>query len=101
MQLPLLKLADSMANQLVVRWKAILDPIIAIPANQSLILSGIKLVNGTNVINHTLARNLVGWIIIGINGVAEIYDTQASNQNPSQTLILISNAAVTVNLEVF
>ncbi len=101
MQLPLLKLIDSAANQLVVRWKAIIDPVIAIPSNQSLILMNVLLSAGTTVVNHTLGRKLVGWIIVGINGAATIYDAQASNQNTEQTLVLISNAAVTVQLEVF
>jgi hypothetical protein len=101
MQLPFFQTAIKELSLMQTKWKAILDPLLAIPANQSLILSQISLINGTNVINHTLGRKLIGWNVIGINGIASIYDNQANNQSPKLTLILISNAAVIINLEVF
>jgi hypothetical protein len=61
----------------------------------------VALANGTTVVNHLLGRKLIGWRIIGINGAATIYDQQASNQTPALTLVLVSNAAVIANLEVF
>jgi hypothetical protein len=101
MQLPFFQTAIKELSLMQTKWKAILDPFLAIQANQSLILSKISLSNGTTVVNHMLGRKLVGWNIVGINGAATIYDNQANNQTPQLTLILISNAAVIVNIEVF
>lgn len=83
------------------RWKAILDVLISNRSLQSQILSNVLLANGTTVVNHLLGRDLTGWRIIRINGAASVYDQQATNQTPELTLVLTSNAAVTVSLEVF
>lgn len=83
------------------KWAAILNPLLGNPSLDSLILENVSLNNGTNVINHTLGRKLQGWRIIRIGGAATIYDQQDSNQTPSLTLVLVSNAAVVVSLEVF
>ena len=83
------------------KWSSILDVLLGNPSLDSSILKGVALANGTTVVNHLLGRKLIGWRIIGINGAATIYDQQASNQTPALTLVLVSNAAVIANLEVF
>lgn len=83
------------------RWATILNPIVANPANNSIILKNIALTIGNNVINHKLGRNLQGWIIIRKRASADIYDQQDSNQMPALTLVLISDAPVTVDIEVY
>lgn len=82
-------------------WAQQLNPLLSNPALSGLILSGVVLGNGTSTINHKLGRKLQGWFIVGINAVAAIYDQQASNQMADKTLVLVSNAACTVNLYVF
>lgn len=82
-------------------WASKINPVISNPANNSNLLTGIELVIGSNLINHRLGRKLQGWIVVGINGAAQIYDQQADNRSPQLTLILVSDADVTVNLEVF
>lgn len=83
------------------KWKSILDILLGNPSLQTSILSDVPLINGTTTINHLLGQSLTGWRIIGINAAATIYDKQASNQTPNLTLILTSNAACVVTLEVF
>lgn len=83
------------------RWASILNPIVANPANNSIILKNVQLAIGTNTINHKLGRNLQGWFIVRKRGSADIYDTQDSNQMPNLTLTLVSDAIVTVDLAVF
>lgn len=83
------------------KWASILNPLISSPSNQASILSGVLLQTGTNVVNHLLGRKLQGWRVIGINAASTLYDSQASNQTPDLTLILVSSANCTVNLEVF
>lgn len=83
------------------RWAAILDPLIANPPNSPTILKNVLLSNGTTVVNHLLGQTLQGWKVIRQRAAASIYDAQDNNQTPDITLVLISNAAVSVDLEVF
>jgi hypothetical protein len=83
------------------RWSAILNPVISNPVSSSSILTDIKLVAGTNTVNHLLSRKLQGWTIVRIDAPATIYDSQATNGNPNQTLLLVSSAAATVSILVF
>lgn len=82
-------------------WAAIIDPVIARPQNQSIILPDIVLAIGDNVIPHTLNKTLQGWQVVRINAAAAIYDKQATNNSADRNLILNSSAVATVSLEVF
>ena len=88
-------------SQQSTKWKSQLDPILANPLTNGQLLTGVDLSNGTTVVNHKLGRKLVGWIIVGTNAAASVYDNQDSNQTPQLTLILVSNAVCTLNLWVF
>jgi hypothetical protein len=83
------------------RWAAQLNPLLNSPQNNSLILEKVPLINGTTIINHLLGKVLTGWKVIRQRSAASIYDNQDSNQSPQLTLVLISDASVVVDLEVF
>jgi hypothetical protein len=83
------------------KWSSILNVLIGNPSLQSSILTMIPLKNGKTVVNHLLGKKLTGWRIIRQRAEAQIYDQQDSNQTPELTLVLVSNAAVTIDLEVF
>jgi hypothetical protein len=85
---------DNMQN----RWASIINPLLSNPLNNSSLLKNIELQTGDNVINHLLGRTLQGWIIVDIQGVADIYRSMPLND---QTLTLNSSAAVTISLGVF
>lgn len=97
MQLPYL----TDISQMLTKWRSILNPFLGNPSFQSHIITGVPLVNGTATINHGLGRKLVGWRIIGINAAATVHDNQANNATPDLTLLLVSSAAATANIEVF
>lgn len=80
------------------KWAAQIDPVLNKPILQDNILTDVKLIAGTNVINHLLQRTQQGWIITDIQGVATIYRSAPFN---NLTLTLTSSAAVTVSLLVF
>lgn len=82
-------------------WATQLNPLLANPSLQTLILENISLVTGSNVINHKLGRKLQGWRIVRQRSAASVYDNQDTNQSPQLTLVLVSSANVSVNLEVF
>lgn len=88
-------------NQMQVQWAQQLDPIIANPILNNVILKSISLKSGTNVINHRLGRNLQGWKPTRIRASATFYDMQDTNQTPQLTLVLVSSAAVVIDLECF
>jgi len=83
------------------RWASQLDPVLANPLTNVSILKNVALINGTTVVNHLLGRTLQGWFPVRIRAAATIYDKQDSNQMPQLTLVLVSNAAVVVDLAVF
>lgn len=84
-----------------VKWASIIDPVVANPANNSLILQNVSLVTGSNVINHNLGQPLQGWKIVRQRATAAIHDNQDSNQMPQLTLVLVSSAPVSIDLEVY
>lgn len=83
------------------QWATELNPLLKNPALQSVILKNVDLINGTTIINHKLGRKLQGWKTVRVRAAATIYDTQDTNNTTEITLRLVSNAAVTVDLEVF
>lgn len=82
-------------------WAAQLNPVLANPLTNGIILNNVELINGTTVVNHRLGRKLQGWLVIGLDAAATIFDNQASNQMPELTLSLTSDAACTCTLYVF
>ena len=82
-------------------WKSQLDPVLSNLIVQGQLISNVALVAGDNTINTGLGHKLLGWIIVGKSATADIYDKQATNPNPQQTLILHTPAPVTVSLWVF
>lgn len=91
---------DKDVNQLQQNLKQALDPIQKNPLIYGNIVTQ-NIVSGQNMINHGLGRPLQGWIIVGINGAAQIYDNQAGNADSFRTLILVSNANVRVSVYCF
>lgn len=87
-------------SQMATRWKALLDPLLGDPTNNSSILTNVNLINGTNVINHKLGRVQQGWYITDQQGVASIYRPNTAPFN-NLTLTLVSSAAVVVSIGVF
>ncbi len=97
-QLPYIQTQDRVLSQIETQWKSALDPLLANPVSQGILLKNIALANGTTVINHLLDRNQQGWIVTDVSGAATIYRSQPFN---NKTLTLTSNAAVSVNLLVY
>lgn len=79
-------------------WKAALTPVISNEINQGILITGIKLINGTVTINHLLGRQMIGWQQADIDAAATYYRSQPLND---KTLTLTSNAVATIALWVF
>lgn len=94
MQLPLIKDLDLMQA----KWKSILDPVLAKAFLSGQILSSIKIVSGSNVINHRLGRQMQGWILSDIDSNVQVFRSAPFND---LTLTLTSNGSAVLNLLVF
>lgn len=80
------------------RWASELNPLLAQPLSSANILDGVKLVSGSNVINHLLGRMMQGWFLSDINAAVTVYRSAVMND---LTLTLTSSGAATVNIVVF
>ncbi len=101
MSLPKFKSSDVSFSLAMSTWASQLDPLLANPANNGIILSNVPLLIGTNTVNHMLGQKLQGWQVILKGGEGTIYDLQAINPIPDKTLQLHASSGVTVSLYVF
>lgn len=85
-------------NQLQQNISQSLNPILNNQITQGTTIIGQVLKVGQNTINHGLGYALTGYLVVGANAPWSVYDNQAKNSNPSLTLLLVSQTAVTVNL---
>ena len=98
MALPYFLTSNKELSLLQTSWQAQINPVLANPFVQGILIEDVALVNGSTVINHLLGRKQQGWVLVDISGAATIYRSQPFN---SLTLTLVSSAAVTVNLYCF
>ena len=101
MSLPIYNSAAANFSTMQTNWAQQLNPLTTNPSLKCSILQNVLLNNGSNTINHLLGRKLQGWRIVRQRALASIYDTQDTNIQPALTLILVSNAAVSCDIEVF
>lgn len=92
---------DRIVNQIQNNIISNLNQIIRDPKTNGVYLNEVALVTGDNIINHTLGRDLQGWILVRVRSLATICDHQDINPNPSKTLILEASTNVVVDLFVF
>jgi len=101
MGLPIFKDDNKNFMLMQTKWAGQLNPLLANPATNSLILQDVILKSGSNVVNHRLGRKLQGWKITRQRSSGSVYDAQDANQMSDLTLVLISSSDVSVDLEVF
>ncbi len=85
-------------DQMQTKWASVLNPLLANPLNNVLILENIALNSGTTVVNHLLGKTQQGWFLTDIQGSSTVYRSAPFNK---LTLTLHSSSAVTVNIGVF
>jgi len=94
MSLPQQLSLQSMQTQ----WAQQLNPVVANPSNNPVVLQNVKLSAGNNVINHKLGRVPIGCNVCFQNAAATFYYPQSFT---SLQLTINASADVTVNLQVF
>lgn len=98
MALPRFQTDDKDFQLMQSTWATALDPMLSNPSLKTRLIKDVSLAIGANKIDHRLGRTPQGWRIVDIDGVAQIYRSEAFNP---LTLTLTSDAAVTIALEVF
>lgn len=86
-------------NALVTNLQQIFTYLLARVQLDSVLLTGVVLVDGQTTVPHTLGRTLTGWIVIRVNAAAVIWETPSPD--PATYLVLNSTGPCTVSLEVF
>jgi hypothetical protein len=97
----LVQTKDRLVNQMQLNIAHVLDPLVGNLVTQGIILQKVALGSGTTVVQHKLGHILTGWFIVRQRSSATIYDNQDTNPTPTSTLVLVSSAAVNVDLYVF
>lgn len=79
-----------------------LTPLINSLIVDGVILKDVALLTGqVNQVSHKLGRNLVGYVVVGKDANANIWDEQGTNKLKNITLNLLTDVNCTVNLWVF
>jgi hypothetical protein len=86
--------------QLQSKWPSQLNPVLANLLINGQLLTDQALINGTTVVNHMMGRQLNGWFLVAPQGAATVYQA-AQQPNPTLTLTLVSDAAITTGIWVF
>lgn len=99
--IPNVQTEDRNVNQLQQGIKQAVTPLLKNPLLNGNFVFNVALQIGQNAVNHGLGRNLQGWITVGQNAAASFYDNQASNPQPTKTLLIVSNAVVNASFYCF
>jgi len=101
-RISLVQSADRVLNLFQDKVLKSVNPLLSNPLLDGVLLESVVLASGTDtIVNHTLGRKLVGWVITRRRASATIYDKQDANLTADLTLVLNSSAAVTVDIYVF
>lgn len=95
---PIIKSGNQALDLWQSRLKSDLDPVLANPLVNGLLLPNIQLSVGQTVINHFLGRNQQGWVIVDQAAISQIFRSAPLN---NKTLTLQSTNPVVVSLWVF
>lgn len=98
MTLPNFQTDDKDFQLLQNAWAQQINPVLSNPSLKNLLLKGVSLTTGVNVINHRLGRTMQGWRVVDIDAVATIYRSAVLND---LTLTLTVSAPCVVAIEVF
>lgn len=100
--IPQVQGGDRNFNQYQSGLQKTLQPILSNPINFGTLLTSIPLLAaGPNTVNTGLNRKLIGWFIVRQRAQSSIWDSQDSNTQPNQSLILNVSADVTCDIWVF
>jgi len=79
---------------------ATLDPLVRLEILQGRLIKDVAMLSQSDTpVDHGLGRAHVGWIVVGKNSNAGIWEV--SGTTPSKSVVLRADSAVTINLWIF
>ena len=87
-------------EKMLTTWAQQINPVIANLLINGILLKDQSLISGTTVINHKLGRIPQGWFLSAPKGPATVYQA-AQQPNPTLTLTVVSDAALTTDVWVY
>lgn len=82
--------------QMLTKWSAILNPLIANPITQGIQIQSISLAANTPLeINHGLGRSPIGWFLTDITTAANVFRTDVFNPT-NITLEASANTVISI-----
>ena len=78
-----------------------LDQVIRRQILDGVLVTGIKLVAGLNIVNHTLLKPVSGFLIVERNANEQVWNGVSSKVNENLNIALQSSGAVTVSIWFF
>lgn len=100
-RLPIFQTPSKDITLLQNNWAAKINPVLANPLNNCIILKGISLVSGINVINTLLGRKAQGWFITDITDIRDPIAIFRSAPFNELTLTLTCSDTATIDLAIF
>ena|ERR1035437_1971864 len=88
-------------NTLQSNIQDVLSQIVLDPFIDGITLTDINIRVGSNTINHTLGRNVIGYIVVSQDQIGNITTLQKTNRNQNKTLMLNSDQNMIVSLRIF
>jgi len=98
MALPVFQTSIQELSMMQTRWASQLNPVLNNPTTNPIVLKGVSLVTGVNVINTGLVSTLQGWIVSDINAAITVY---RSAPKAPLTLTLTCSGPATADILVF
>ena len=93
---------DPVLNRVQQKIQDFLTPFIRSPIIDGVLITNVNLQTGqANPVEHKLDRKIQGWIAVRQRGQAQIWDAQDTNDLPTRTLDLRTDANVSVDLWIF
>lgn len=71
------------------------------PILRGVLLEDVNLTTSDTLVNHTLTRVPIGYLVVSKDANAAVYTSSTSNLRPKEQLILKASATVEVDLWVF
>jgi hypothetical protein len=100
-KIPYQQTEDRQFNQFQVSLAKELQSVVANPLIEGIVLKQISLTGSGNVVPTLINRTLQGWFLVRNRTNSVVWDSQDTNVNATQTLILNTTAATIVDIFVY
>lgn len=91
--------SDTKVNLLQDAVDKALTPVLNVPLIDGVLLKNVSIATGLNIVNHTLGREPLGWIVVDKNSSATVY--RQTSAIPDRTLNFVASGSGVFSFWVF